>query len=260
MYKNAIHMLRSVTDTIGDSFIITTADGKVIAIDGGFTRETDHFIEYLKKVTESDRPHIDAWFLSHPHDDHCQVFLEIAENRADEVTFGRVYANFPDGSFYEGVDKWGVIIANEYRRLLPRFADRACELREGDVFSVGEAKFTVFYTFNPEWRGVNDASTVMRMDLGGKSVMFTGDAATRPGNYVVEKYGESGLLRCDYCKTSHHGQGGVRENFYRAVSPKIVLWPTPSWVYECTKPNLRTFETREWIASLGVEREYKSFE
>ena len=260
MYKNTIHMLRSVTDTICDSFIITTGDGKVIAIDGGYKTETDNFIGYLKKVTGSEKPHIDVWFLSHPHDDHCQVFLEIAENRPDEVTFGRVYANFPEGSFYEGVDKWGVIIANEYRRLLPRFADRARELHEGDVFSVGEAKFTVFYTFNPEWKSVNDASTVMRMDLGGKSVMFTGDAATKPGNYVVGKYGDGGLLHCDYCKMSHHGQGGVGRNFYEAVSPKVCLWPTPSWVYASARPNLRTYETREWVAGLGVEKEYRSFE
>ena len=34
--QNAIHMLKSVTNTIGDSFIITTSDGKVIVIrDGG---------------------------------------------------------------------------------------------------------------------------------------------------------------------------------------------------------------------------------
>ena len=35
MYRNAIHMLKSVTDTICDSFIITTEDGKVIVVDGG---------------------------------------------------------------------------------------------------------------------------------------------------------------------------------------------------------------------------------
>ena len=41
MNQNAIHMLKSVTDTIGDSFIITTEDGKVIVIDGGHNTETD---------------------------------------------------------------------------------------------------------------------------------------------------------------------------------------------------------------------------
>ena len=63
MNQNAIHMLRSVTNTIGDSFIITTEDGKVIVIDGGHYTETEYFLEYLKAVTGTRKPHIDAWFL-----------------------------------------------------------------------------------------------------------------------------------------------------------------------------------------------------
>ena len=47
MNQNAIHMLKSATDTIGDSFIITTEDGKVIVVDGGHYSDTDYFIKYL---------------------------------------------------------------------------------------------------------------------------------------------------------------------------------------------------------------------
>ena len=260
MHQNAIHMLKSVTDTIGDSFIITTEDGKVIVIDGGHKTETDYFVEYLKAVTGQKKPHIDAWFLSHAHDDHCEVFLEVVEHRSREVTFGEVYANFPEASFYEDVDEWAFIILTDYYRLLPAFADKAKTLHEGDVFQIGAAKFTVFYTFNPEWKSCNEGSTIMRMDLGGTSVMFNGDAGTNAGNYVTEKYADSGLLHCDYCKMSHHGQGGVDRNFYAAVSPKVCLWPTPSWVYENTNGNLSTFETRAWVEELGVKKEYKSFE
>ena len=258
--QNAIHMLKSVTDTIGDSFIITTEDGKVIVIDGGKRTETPYFTEYLKAATGMERPHIDVWFLSHAHDDHCEVFLEVAEHHSSEITFDKVYADFPDPSFYEGYDDWAVTVTSEYERLLPTFADKAASLAEGDVFSVGAAKFTVFYTLNPEWHSCNEGSVIMRMDLGGTSVMFTGDAEENAGNYVVEKYGGSGLLRCDYCKMSHHGQSGVGRNFYEAVAPKVCLWPTPTWVYENTNGNLKTLETRAWVKELGVGREYKSFE
>ncbi|MBQ6264952.1 MAG: TIM barrel protein [Clostridia bacterium] len=254
--RNAIHMLKSVTDTICDSFIITTDDGKVIVIDGGHKTETDYFIEYLKAVTGDNKPHIDAWFLSHAHDDHCEVFLEVVENRSSEVTFDRVYANFPDASFYEGYDDWAVTVITDYNRLLPVFKDRASELKEGDVFNIGSAEFTVFYTFNPEWKNCNDGSTIMRMDLGGVSVMFTGDAAVNAGNYVVEKYADSGVLNCDICKMAHHGQDGVDKNFYEAVSPEICLWPTPSWVWDNRNGNLKTLEVRAWIEELGVKKNY----
>ena len=41
--KNTIHMLKSVTDTICNSFIITTEDDKLIVMDGGFPTETEYF-------------------------------------------------------------------------------------------------------------------------------------------------------------------------------------------------------------------------
>ena len=259
MNQNAIHMLRSVTDTIGDSFIITTEDGKVIVVDGGHRTETDYFVEYLKAVTGKRRPHIDAWFLSHAHDDHCEVFLDVVEHRR-EVTFDKVYADFPQADFYENIDDWAFTVLTDYYRLLPTFADKAARLREGDVISVGTAQFTIFYTFNPAWNNCNEGSTIMRMDLGGTSVMFTGDAGENAGDYVVEKYADSGMLHCDYCKMAHHGQDGVGKNFYEAVAPEVCLWSTPTWVYNNTNGNLRTFETRAWVEELGVQEEYKSFE
>ena len=260
MNQNAIHMLRSVTDTIGDSFIITTADGKVIVIDGGHKTETDYFVEYLKAVTGSRKPHIDAWFLSHAHDDHAEVFLEVAENRSDTVSFDKVYANFPEASFYEGYDEWGVTVISEFNRLRPSFDDKVAELSEGDVFNIGDARFTVFYVFNPEWKNVNEGSTVMRMDLGGTSVMFTGDAETNAENYILDKWLDSGLLDCDYCKMSHHGQSGVSKKFYEAVSPEVCMWPTPTWVWDNRGGNLKTFDTRKWVEELGIKKNYKSFE
>ncbi|MBQ9552519.1 MAG: MBL fold metallo-hydrolase [Clostridia bacterium] len=257
MNRNAVHMLRSVRRTIGDSFIITTEDGKVIVIDGGSRKETGYFIAYLKAATGQKTPHIDAWFLSHPHDDHCNVFLDVVEHYGDLLSFDRVYADFAEEpSFYEGSDNWAVGVLTDYYRLLPRFADKAVKLKEGDVFNVGAARFTALYTFNPNWKEGNAASTVMRMDLGGKSVMFTGDANVLPGNYVVEKYGESGLLQCDICKMAHHGQDGVDKSFYEAVAPAVCLWPTPSWVWNNRGGKLKTPEVRGWIESLGVKENH----
>ena len=72
--ENAIYMLNSATDTICNSFIITTEDGKLIVIDGGYESETENFLEKLRQISRKDRPHIDAWFLTHPHSDHVNCF------------------------------------------------------------------------------------------------------------------------------------------------------------------------------------------
>ncbi|MBR3553420.1 MAG: TIM barrel protein [Clostridia bacterium] len=254
---NAIHMLKSVEDTICDSFIITTEDGKVIVIDGGHKFETGYFLEYLKAVTGECKPHVDAWFLSHPHDDHVQVFYEVVENRPNALTFDKVLLNYAPVGFYEEVnDDESENNVREYHRLRAQFADKEQILHDGDEFSIGAAKFTVLYTFDPAFKGCNDSSFIARMDLAGTSVLLTGDAGVNAGKKTLEAWGDSGLLDCDYCKMAHHGQDGVDRDFYEAVSPEVCLWPTPSWVWDNRNGNLQTLEVRAWMEELGVQKNY----
>ena len=253
---NAIHMLRSVTDTIGNSFIITTADGKVIVMDGGSRTETPYFLEYLKAATGQQKPHIDAWFLSHAHDDHCEVFLEVMEYYADAIELDKIYLNFPPEDFYDGVDEWAETVLHKYHQLYPLYADKEVILKDGDVFSIGDAHFTVFYTFDPAFTDCNNSSLVFRMDLGGKSTLFTGDSGVQAGQKVVKNWKDTGLLDCDICQMAHHGQDGCDRDFYEAVQPKICLWPTPSWVWDNRNGNLKTLEVRSWIDELGVKENH----
>ena len=257
MNKNAIHMLNSVTNTICDSFIITTEDGKVIVIDGGFKTETDYFIQYLKAVTGQKKPKIDAWFLSHPHTDHVEVFYEAAENRTNQVSFDKVLLNYAPAELYESrSQEEGMQMVGEFDRLSPAFPEKVQILNEGDIFNIGAAKITVLYTYDASFIDVNEHSVIFRMDLGGKSIMFTGDAQVNAGNKTIEQWADSGLLDCDICKMAHHGQDGVDRNFYEAVSPEICLWPTPTWVWDNTNGNLRTLEVRAWMEELGVKENY----
>ena len=261
MSQNAIHMLQSVEDTICDSFIITTEDGKVIVVDGGHTAETDYFIEYLRAVTGQCVPHIDAWFLSHPHDDHVQVFLETAENRAGEVTFDKVLLNFLPYELYESRSQQeGMEMVSEFNRISKAFPEKVQILNAGDVFNIGAAKITVLYAPDESFIDVNEHSVIFRMDLGGTSVMFTGDAQVNAGNKTLAEWESTGLIDCDVCKMAHHGQNGVDRNFYEAVSPEICLWPTPTWVWDNTNGNLKTLEVRAWMEELGVKKNYKAFE
>ena len=54
------------------SFLITTPNGKVIAIDGGNKQDTEYFHGYMEALL-GGKPHIDFWFLTHPHDDHTDL-------------------------------------------------------------------------------------------------------------------------------------------------------------------------------------------
>ena len=260
--KNTIHMLHSVKDTICNSFIITTEDGKLIVIDGGHYFETAYFLSYLKQTAGTDKPHIDAWFLSHPHDDHVEVFYDVIENHADEVTVDRVYLNFPSREFFVGNDHYAVKIVEDFNRLLPRFAAQMRILSGGDSFDIGAAHIKVLYSHDFELPGCNNSSLVFRMELGSKSILFTGDCGVEAGKKVVRLWKDSGLLSCDICQMAHHGQDGCDRDFYEAVSPSVCLWCTPTWLWNndagkgYNTAGWKTVIVRGWMEELGVKEHY----
>ena len=98
--ENAIHLLQTQTNIQHESFVITTEDAHVIVVDGGHRADAPYLIDYLKGVTGEDVPFIDAWILTHPHDDHVDAFFEIIENHKDEVNIGRVMFNIPSIKYY----------------------------------------------------------------------------------------------------------------------------------------------------------------
>lgn len=254
MNANAVHMLKSVRNRICDSFIITTKDGKVIVIDGGYKTETRYFLEYLRKLTGQKKPHIDAWIISHPHRDHIEAFLDIAENYADKVSVDMVYHSFAPAGFYADTDKSANSLLQQYELLKERVIKEECILKTGDEFSIGESEFKVLNSFDPEYNNCNDSSLMFHMQLGEKTVLFTGDCGKTAGEKVLERQADLSAVKSDICKMAHHGQNGCGKAFYEAVSPEICLWPTPSWVWDNRSGKLRTHEVKAWITELGVKK------
>ncbi len=262
--KNAIHMLTSTTGTQMNSFLITTASGKIIAIDGGFRADAPYFLGYLRSLTGMSVPHIDAWFLTHPHTDHVDAFFEIMEHHRNEVTVDAVYLNFPSEAFVAKEDASAVGTMRDFYRTLPLFADRVRICSGGDSLDIGEAHFDILYSHDFEMnRNVcNNASLVFRMELGDRSVMFTGDCGVEAGRKIVRLWKDSGLLKCDICQMAHHGQNGCDRDFYEAVAPEECLWCTPQWLWDNDAGKgynthfWKTVVVRGWMDEIGVKRHY----
>lgn len=262
--QNAIHMLKSITNIQMNSFIITTADGKVIAIDGGQRQNAEYFIEYLKEITGQQVPHIDGWFLSHAHDDHVDCFMEIVEKYPDALTFDKVYYNFPSAYFHSHEDKSAVKTTEEFYKVLPLFADRICICSGGDQLDIGDAHFDFLYSTDFEFKHnvCNNSSLVFRMTLGGKTVMFTGDCGVEAGQKILRLWKDKGLVKSDICQMAHHGQNGCDREFYEAVAPEVCLWNTPKWLWDNDAGkgyNTHCWQTvivRGWMEELGVKENY----
>ncbi len=261
--KNELYMLSSDENTACCSFLLTTASGMVLVIDGGLACETDHFLSVLRRVTGADVPRIDAWILTHPHGDHVENFLEIILNRPGTVKLGRVYFNFPSVEFLAREEEWSADTMRTFLGALPRFAEHVWFTCGGDRFSVGEAEIEMLYS--PDYAVsrqnlCNNSSLVFRISLGGKTMLFTGDCGAEASEKILSLSRDR--LKADICQMAHHGQNGCTEAFYRAVSPEICLWPTPKCIWEndagkgYNTHTWRTMEVRGWMESIGVKKHY----
>lgn len=257
-----LHFLKSVTDTINTSFILES-NGTLLVVDGGFPSEAPYLYEYLKALGG----HVNAWFLTHFHDDHFGCFLTMLEEHPD-ITVDQVYFNFPCDEFiikYE--PKQSIKTSKEWLQIF-RETVKARELpcvtaTEGDVyeFEEGKVKVRVLRTYNEEFAYINNSSTVFRFEADGKSILFLGDLGVEGGRELLCK-ADPEMVKADFVQMAHHGQGGVDKACYEAIKPTYCLWPTPSWVWNNMGPGgydtnvFQTIIVRGWISSLRCVKKH----
>ena len=78
--------LPSQVNTIGNSYVIQTVNGKLIVMDGGSEEET----EYLRGFISALGAEVEAWFISHPHDDHFWALINILKEPRD-IKINNIY-------------------------------------------------------------------------------------------------------------------------------------------------------------------------
>ncbi len=262
--ENKIYMLNSVTNIQMNSFIITTAEGGVIVMDGGFRQDAENMLTYLRNITGQEIPNVDAWFFSHAHLDHISCFNEIVENHWDKLTVDHIYYNFPSVQYCAREDRGYDRAVEEFMANRPRFADKVITVYGYDAYDVGGAHIDVLYSPNCEIQCnfVNNSSVILMLTLGGKKVLFLGDAGIEEGERLLALYGENGGLKADYVQMAHHGQCGVEKNVYDAIAPTGCLWCTPDWLWNNDAGlgyNTHTFKTiivQGWMEELGVAEHY----
>lgn len=270
--KNAIYMLNGgkgdCTQDLLNSFIITSENGTVIVIDGGHDRSVPHFLEKLREITGQEVPRINAWFLTHTHEDHMQCFTDIMTNRPGSLVVDKLYYNF----FYTGEEiiaesgKNSKIIFNMMRDFyvfLSTYEGEVIIPEVGDEITINEFRFEVLHTAKVQTgaKDCNNKSLVMRMSFQDKTVMFCADLGERGGDTVLATFPPE-KLKADICQMAHHGQCGVKKSFYEAVRPKICLWNTPDYLWNndlgkgYNTAFFKTIEVRGWMDEIGATQHY----
>lgn len=253
-----VWQLPSQIDSIGNSYVVQTAGGKVIVMDGGFAAEKD----YLRGFIDALGGKVDAWIISHPHDDHITALIALLEN-PNGLKIERVYhSRFPD-VLIDAESAETAAITRELYSLLDNATDiEVIDCHCGDEFEIDGVNFKILSEKNPEMANrnpYNNSSMALKMWDWKKSFIFLGDLGAEGGEKLLNsEYAKD--LECDYLQMAHHGQDGCDKHFYESVKFRACLWPSPKWVYNAPLGRLKTAEVREWMKELGITEHYVSNE
>jgi len=257
-----LHMLKSATDTICESFVYED-DGVLLVIDGGFESEAETLYTKLKELGGS----VSSWVFTHAHDDHMGAFCRLLTDHGDEIHVEKLYYNFPDDELLLRYEPTSEAETRKYlpwiRELAAKYGIETVKMRRGEVYAFGNAKVHMLREPLNDITGnfINNSSLVFRMDVNGKRVLFLGDLGTEGGRHLLETVPEE-ELRSDYVQMAHHGQRGVRRDVYEAIRAEVCLWCTPTWLWDNMGPegyDTGRFETvivRGWISELRAKKHY----
>ena len=245
---------------IGNSYVFRTAGGKVIVFDGGWPAEQ----LYLRGFIAALGNEVEAWFISHPHDDHMGVLWQILKDRQG-MKINHIYHSRYSNELLD-LEKPYNEYAKDFYAVLDTVSIPVTDIPEpGYTGSIDGFNFKVLGVVNEEFHTnpFNNSSMVMKVWDDKKSILFLADTGAESGNKLLNgPYRNE--LSCDYVQMAHHGQHGCTEDFYKSIDFRACLWPTAYWIWTNNQGGgyntgtLETMETRRWMDEIGIKEHHVS--
>lgn len=256
--------LPSQVNTIMNSYVFQTKEGKVVVFDGG----ANHEASYLRGFLAALGNEVEAWFVSHPHSDHMEALNDILK-QPQGLKIHTIYHSRLSSDFIDNHEEDAKDLTNDFYHNLDTLSyTQVIDIKEiGYEVKISKTRFKVLGIKNEEitTNPYNNSSMVIRVEDAKKSMLFLADTGIESGRKLL--WGPyTKLLNCDYLQVAHHGQSGVEKSFYKQIVFKACLWPTPTWLYNNDAGegfNTHTWETveiRQLMDQIGVKRHYLSFE
>ena len=250
-------MLGSKTGAQNLSIVIKSPHGKLIIVDGGWEADA----EKLSSLILQQGGKVDAWLITHPHEDHVGALCAILNDTARKIKIDKIYCSLATPDWYRQVSPTGAGIADQ---LLSAFTKLPVgtvtnNIGRGTEINIDDVNIRVLnnrgvYTYN----GVNNSSLVYKIRVSGQSILILGDLAYDGGKDLIKTCTAS-ELKSDIVQMAHHGQQGVDQDAYALIAPTTCLWPTPAWLWNNDNGGgigsgpWGTLTTRAWMDALGVK-------
>ena len=254
----------SQVDTIGNSYVFKTDKGRLVVMDGGMNEEAP----FLRGFLSALGCEVEAWFISHPHNDHMGALTEILK-KPDDLKIKKIYHSRFSESLIDREEPYNIYAREFYAELdkLDPTVTEVIDLRNpGLELKIDDMNLKVMGVTNEELaytNPYNNSSMIIRVWDRAKSIVFLGDAGIECGDKVLNSAYRNDL-DCDYLQMAHHGQQGCSEDFYKTIKFRACLWPTPTWVWNndagggINTAHLKTFDTRRWMDEIGITEHHVS--
>ncbi len=240
-------------------YVVVTPEGRVLVFDGGGINDADNLYAFLKELGG----HVDAWFLTHFHQDHVNALVGILENH--DIVIEKLYYDFrgaknPD---FKGDEDNPCVDELEY--CVRTYPKKVCSVAVPVPFeeyvygSVRIVPLNEGYFADIE-NPVNNSCVVYKMYTPKESVLFLGDLGSSRGDeYLQDVRFAEAIKDCRIVQMAHHGQNGVSDDFYNAIADiRVCLYPAAKWIFDSdfgqgigTSP-LLTMHTRDLMRERGV--------
>lgn len=231
--------------TYGDSFIIQLKNGHFILADGGMSQDTQYLLDYLEElVPVGEKPVIEAWFISHGHNDHIGVFCAFDSHPeyTQRICVEGIYFNEP---FCYDSTKWDVIESGLRGAMNCRTSSGAVtpiyRPQTGQRYYFNDITIDILYTHEQLSVDIykndfNESSTWLLYTIEGQTFLHAGDTGEQSISVVKNSYNQA-YLDFDVMATFHHGQN-VYNSYVDYFKYKTVLYTT--FVTDSQTANLNT--------------------
>lgn len=231
-------------------YTIYNASKGLIVVDGGWTDDASS----VREVVSELGGHIDAWILTHPHQDHIGAF-NILNQDLDGITIDKIYTvNMASPEECIQVAPWDSVDA--YHNFLKLNVPNIKYMCAGDKLEICGLEFEIISTYDENVKNLskdflNDGSMIFKVTNNMESMLFCADVGISMSDFLVEKWGDS--LKADYLQMAHHGFGGLSDEFYSKVSPKIAFFDAPDWLMYDETGKYDTPQNIAFMKSLNAE-------